>query len=271
MQTDPPQLPEHLEISRCRHGTMLYSTRDRYVGGSLAKYGEFSEGEVDLFRQMLRPGDTVVEVGANIGAHTVALANLVGPTGGVHAFEPQRIIFQMLCANIALNGLANVNTVHAGLAAQPGTLQVPPVDYAGPGNFGGISLAAGIGESVGLRTFDSYNLSALRLLKIDVEGMEGEVLAGATATIARLRPLLYVENDREPKSPALIRQLLDLGYRLWWHLPRLFNPQNFRGEAENIFGSVISINMIGIPRETPASIDLREITDPASRWQDQAS
>ena len=267
MQIAPQTLPDHLAISRCRHGTMLYSTRDHYVGGSLAKYGEFSTGEVDLFGQMLRPGDTVVEVGANIGAHTVALAQLVGPTGTVHAFEPQRIIFQMLCANVSLNGLTNVHTVQAGLAAAPGNLQVPPQDYAGPGNFGGISLSPGQGETVALRTLDELALPALRLLKIDVEGMESEVLRGAADTIKRLRPFLYVENDRDAKSAALIRQIFELDYRLWWHLPRMFNPGNFRGVAENIFGPVISINMVGVPRERAVRNDMHEITDENANWR----
>src|SRR4030095_11726468 len=96
------------ELKLCKSGPMLFNKYDIYVGGSLQKYGEFSVGEQDLFQSVVHQGELVVEVGANIGAHTVELARMVGPEGEVHAFEPQRIVFQTLCANLALNQLTNV-------------------------------------------------------------------------------------------------------------------------------------------------------------------
>src|SRR5690606_13771278 len=73
---DPAALPEGIAygLRQCRHGPMLFNKRDLYVGRSLATYGEFSEAEIGLFRQILRPGGVVIEAGANIGAHTVPLA-----------------------------------------------------------------------------------------------------------------------------------------------------------------------------------------------------
>ena len=94
-------------LKACRHGWMLYNVNDIYIGRSLDLYGEYSEGEIALFRQFLRPGDVVVEIGAHIGTHTVFFAKTVGPTGVVFAFEPQRVVHQTLCANIALNSLSN--------------------------------------------------------------------------------------------------------------------------------------------------------------------
>ena len=77
---------------------MLFLPSDLYVGRSLELYGESSEFEGELFAQLCRPGQIVVEVGAHIGSHTIHLAKLVGPAGTVYAFEPQRIIFQIMCA-----------------------------------------------------------------------------------------------------------------------------------------------------------------------------
>src|SRR5258708_18853798 len=91
------------ELQMCRSGPMLYNKYDIYMGGSLQKYGEFSVGEQEIFAQIVRPGTLLVEVGANIGAHTVELSRMAGRDGEVHAFEPQRIVFQALCANLALN------------------------------------------------------------------------------------------------------------------------------------------------------------------------
>jgi FkbM family methyltransferase len=234
----------------CRYGTMMYNIHDAYIGRSLDLYGEFSEGEADLFRRIVRPGMVVVEVGANIGAHTVLLAQLVGPSGRVWAFEPQRIVFQTLCANVALNSLTNVDCRHAAVGEEPGEIVVPLIDYRRDNNFGGLSLGDyREGERVPVVTLDRFDLRQCHLLKIDVEGMEQDVLAGARATIARCRPLLYVENDRLDKSSALIRMIDALGYDLYWHEPPYFNPGNFAGNRENVFGGLISTNMLCCPRE----------------------
>ena len=66
----------------------------------------------------------------------------------------------------------------------------------------------------------------------DAEGMEADVLAGGEATIRRLRPWLYVENDRKNRSAALIGLINSFGYRLYWHLPPYYNPANFFANKE---------------------------------------
>lgn len=255
-------------LSKCRHGWMLYHTADQYIGRGLKKYGEFSEGEVALFRQVLRPGDLVVEAGANFGAHTVAMAQLVGAKGLVIAFEPQRLVYQAMVANVALNSLTNVVTLQAGLGAQPGTIKIPVLNPAKGHNFGGFNISNHhAGENVPVQTIDSLNLNRCRLIKADVEGMECEVLEGARNTIARLKPILYVENDRKEHTQRLIALIQSFGYRLWWHLPRMYNPDNFRGDRENLFGNIVSVNMLCLPQEVQTVIDLPEIRTPDDDWR----
>jgi hypothetical protein len=70
-------------------------------------------------------------------------------------------------------------------------------------------------------------INVAHLVKIDVERMEREVIEGVRALIERSRPFLYIENDRVEESAALISLIQDCGYRLWWHIPPLFNPDNF--------------------------------------------
>jgi FkbM family methyltransferase len=259
----------NLRLKRCKHGAMMFFANDGYIGRSLDLYGEFSDGEMDLFKDYLRPGMTVVDVGANIGTHTVYFAKAVGPSGQVFAFEPQRILYHILCGNLALNRHYNVAALNAGLGAQSGDILVPRVDYASPGNFGGISLGkCKDGEEVPIRRLDSYGLKSCHLIKIDVEGMEQSVLEGAGPVLDAHKPLLYVENDRAENSKALIAWLLDRGYRLYWHLPRLFNAKNYFGESENVFGKIVSVNMLCIPGAMTASISgLREITSPEADWR----
>lgn len=245
-------LGEHTRLVHGRHGHFLCNANDRYVGQSLIRYGEFSELEWVVLKQLCRPAGVVVEVGANIGSHTVGIAKAVGPKGRVLAYEPQPVIFRTLCANVALNELYNVECFQTGLGAAPERIAIPRYDYAKPGNFGGIGLEARDpeGVTVEIRTLDEeFAGTRLNVLKLDVEGMEAEVLQGARQTIARCRPFLYLENDRRERSPALINLVRELGYRAWWHTPRLFNPENFFAESENAFGKTISVNMFCTPAE----------------------
>lgn len=247
--TSLADFPAFNRLKQCRYGTMLFNMHDIYIGRSLEEYGEFSEGEVELFRQIVRPGQLIVEVGANIGAHTVFLAQAAGPRGTVLAFEPQRIVYQTLCANVALNNLSNVHGFCTAVGKEPGQISVPACDPNRPNNFGGLSLGTYThGELTPVVTIDGFSLSRCDFLKVDVEGMELDVLQGAAGTIQKCRPLIYVENDRPEKSVALIRYLDQLGYNMYWHKPPLFNPNNFAGNPVDVFPRIVSINMLCIPK-----------------------
>jgi FkbM family methyltransferase len=252
-----------VRIRQCRHGLMAYFPHDIFIGGALERYGEYVERELDLLLSHVVEGSVVVEVGANIGCDTVALARKVGSTGRVFAFEPQRIIYQMLCANLAINGIWNVLAERAALGSAPGLLRVPPVDYSKPGNFGGVALQDQGAEPVQVLTLDAYQLERCDLIKIDVEGMELEVLKGAAGTISRTRPAIYCENDREEKSPALIGFLRALDYALYWHFPAMFNADNFCKNPVNVFQrsgkDIVSMNMLCLPREKGISSPLQPV------------
>src|SRR5579871_2985737 len=124
-----------------RYGRMWALAGDRYITRCLEAYGEYCEAEADLFRQLVRPGMTVVEAGANIGTHTLMLARACAP-GRLIAFEPQQRVFQLLCANLAANGLGNVTALPEAMGAAEGLAQLPALDYAGANNFGAVSPRA---------------------------------------------------------------------------------------------------------------------------------
>ncbi len=237
-------------IRECRHGTFVYNINDLFIGRSLDLYGEYSEGEVFLFNQLVGQGDTVIEAGANIGAHTVVFSRAAGESGHIYAFEPQRLVFQTLCANVAINSLTNVYCYQAALGSTPATIRVPAMDPREPRNFGGVEILkeSARTEPVQIVRIDDLGLKSCRLIKVDVEGMEQQVLQGAADLVKRCKPFLYVENDRREKSIPLIQYIDSLGYELYWHMPNLFNPENFRQCEENVFGTMISQNMLCIPR-----------------------
>ena len=96
--------------------------------------------------------------------------------------------------------------------------------------------------------------------------MEYAVLQGARDTITRLRPIIYVENDRKEKSSALISLIFELGYNACWDIARMFNPKNFFENNTDVFEkNLCSINMIFIPKETQITLNgfkkVENITD----------
>jgi len=236
-----------------RHGRFRYNPFDIYIGGSLARYGEYSEVELALLLSLLKPGGCVVEAGANIGAMTVPIARHVGPNGRVYAFEPQAVLFDLLEHNIRLNGLENVEVHGLAVSDRAETLWHRRQDYCAPGNFGGVEFfRTAEGETAAaaaVRLDAAIDPPRLHLLKLDVEGMEREALAGARGLIDAHRPLIYMENDRRERSADLLRDVFALDYLAFWHLPPLYNPDNFFGVEDNVFGGVGSINMLCVPAE----------------------
>jgi FkbM family methyltransferase len=155
------------------------------------------------------------------------------------------MVFQTLCANMALNSITNAYCYHVALGTQPGAINVPALDYGRANNFGGLSLDRNMpGETVSVITLDSLQLPSCRLIKIDVEGMELSVLQGASETIDRHKPCLYVENDRPQNSEALTKFIDSLGYQMYWHLPPIYSPQNYFQNPVNAFANIISGNLI---------------------------
>lgn len=223
----------------------LTNPNDVYIGRSLDVYGEWSFGEIELLTRHLADDATVVEVGANVGAHTVPLARHVA-RGKVIAFEPQRIAFQLLCANAVGNDCANVFARNEAVGAEPGTAHIPEIDPFRTFNFGGVQVVrSGGGTPVPLVTLDEAleAESSVALIKCDAEGMETEVLLGAAETVRRHRPLLYLEDDRTAHSQALYDAARALDYDVWWHAVPLFRPDNIAGVAENIFKNIYSMSL----------------------------
>jgi FkbM family methyltransferase len=270
MHTQPDiELPPPFRLIRWRHGWALANPNDIYMGRSLITYGECAEHEVRFLLQILGEHGLVIEAGANMGVHTTPMARrLATQNRGLLALEPQPFVYRQLCANLALNGLTNVAAWPYACGAEPGRVSFVEPDYSRVGNFGGVAMASvGSGgcEVPCVRVDDLVDKREVALLKIDVEGSELQVLKGASASIERSRPVIYLENDRPENSAALIEWLWDAGYRLWWHVSELFNSENYFGVARNDFPGEVSVNMVAIPKEKAVEApDLIPVGD--SHW-----
>ncbi|MRG72561.1 FkbM family methyltransferase [Alphaproteobacteria bacterium HT1-32] len=234
-----------------RYGWMLYPRMDVYIGRSLELYGEYSGREVDAICRLLKPGDTVVDAGANIGVHSLAFARRVGESGDVIAFEPQQAVYRLLCANMAMNGIRQVRTFQTALSDRKEIVRMPDLDLGQPGNFGGVGEGKPRPDGIPVPAvpLDNIDIQTCRLIKADVEGMESRLLKGSEQLIDRLRPCLYLEYDHFGDNTALAAFLRDVGYRAWRQCLPLYNAENFRGVADNIFGTVTSFNLLCAHRD----------------------
>jgi FkbM family methyltransferase len=213
---------------------MVSETQGFGVGHMLLNFGSYDAAEVTtavallaLRRQYFGTGVVALDCGANIGVFTVEWAKSMHGWGQVIAIEAQERVYYALAGNIAINNCFNARAMLAAVGNQSGVLRIPRPDYLSPGTFGSLELKHSektefIGQSVSYAdedlhpvqaiTIDSLNLSRLDLLKVDVEGMEQEVLEGAQATIGRHLPIIIVE--RIKANPAALTALLEShGYR----------------------------------------------------------
>lgn len=200
------------------------------VGGKLLESGNMIGDEVRfLMSQITIPNPVIFDVGANIGTLTIPLAQ-ANRQGTIYSFEPQKQVFYMLCGNLALNNLDNVKAYNIGLGKEQGILNIPNIDYYSPASFGSVELTGKQLEDFGQvldystsmdkvqqQTIDGFiqeqEIQNLTILKIDVEGMEFDVLEGAKNTIERFKPIMLVEWWKCDKN-KLGNHLESLGYEL---------------------------------------------------------
>lgn len=228
---------EYVEVKKCKWGYLSYNKFDMYIGKSLKMYGEWCEPELDLLGKYTNQDDTILDVGANIGSHTIFFAKKAF-RGMVIAFEPQRLSFQMLCTNVTLNALTNVHTHQIALGDYKGLISVPLISPYSKFNFGGLRLENYIeGEQTPLLEIDSMDFNRVNLIKLDVERMEVKVLKGAQRTIKKFRPILYIENNSISESPEIMEILYSLDYKCWWHIASYFNKNNYFKNKKNVFST----------------------------------
>lgn len=234
----PSELPVFPQVET-RFGRMFTLRGDTVISRSLRIYGEFAGEEVDSILSLVRPGDHVLDLGANIGFHSLALARAVGPGGRVTSVEPQRLCFQLLSANVTQNQLPWVHCLRAAAGEAAGTCSVPVIDPAAQQNVGAtaVTLDPGDGpsETVPVITVDSLGLSRCDLIKIDTEGFEDRIVLGARATLAAHRPALYVELHDRDKLHRIATALRPLDYSLALHQTRFHRTENPQGERLQAF------------------------------------
>jgi FkbM family methyltransferase len=238
-----PRRPAPFVLVATNHGTLIVNRNDykvdegwpvHGVGFQILESSSFDYEEVELALVLLSkrkeshgPGVIAVDCGANIGVHTVEWARHMHGWGSVISIEAQERIFYSLCGNITINNCLNARAIWAAAGSRSAKMRIPIPDYNKPGSFGSLELRKRkatefIGQevdyaddacaTVDVVSIDDLKLSRLDLLKIDVEGMEMDVLVGAEKTIDSYRPLMIIEVKKSNRAD-LTSYLTGYGYR----------------------------------------------------------
>lgn len=136
------------------------------------------------------PGTVALDIGSHIGTFTMAMSQAVGENGTVYAFEPQRKIYRELRKNCELNNAQNVVCHRIAIGDQEQIIEMDIETY--PGSEGSTGIGQG-GDITEMRTLDSFHLTNVSFVKIDVERTEEQVLDGMVDTILQNKPVIAIE------------------------------------------------------------------------------
>jgi FkbM family methyltransferase len=206
----------------CRRAGITYSLDRRELIDRDVFLGAWERSTSRFIRQCVKPGAVVLEVGANIGAHTLLLAQRVGPAGRVHAFEPTDFARTKLDRNVALNPelAPRISVINA--LVTDNRHSVPSREIRSSWRLHGPAQAP-VGqvtsEAVSLDEYASAcGLERVDVLKIDVDGYDFKVLRGAIGLLGRWHPLIYIElceyalRNQGDSVAAIFELLAPLGY-----------------------------------------------------------
>ena len=192
-----------------------------------------------LYQRYAKPGSIAVDVGANLGIHTLVLSRCVDRNGRVYAYEPLESIYRRFTANLALNSAGNVVARPYGLGEKTETI---PFDYyAGAFNIGKGRFDPGGDGTIQVRSLDDELRGVdapVSVIKIDVEGYELSVLKGASETLRRHRPVLLIEYNPDAYRLAEVSACLPYPVRYatvpatCWDVLAPMEPDSVRHRAD---------------------------------------
>jgi FkbM family methyltransferase len=231
---------------------------------SIYLLGSFEQSTVVTLRKLVKSGDVVFDIGANIGAHTLGLARSVGPSGRVFAFEPTGFAFAKLKDNLALNPELGERTHprQIVLAAEPSG-PAPSEIYASwplkkntsihPKHCGRLEATRGASVDTLDHFAEREGIDRVNLIKMDVDGQELQVLQGGLRVLKEFQPLLvieispYVQAEHNNSFSSFVSLLRDAGYSL--QDATTWNPLPLdAGSLEELIPDGASINAIARPK-----------------------
>jgi FkbM family methyltransferase len=225
---------------------MVYKVSD--ITGMSPWYSGTEREHQQIFKRLIQSGDTVIDIGANWGLHTLYFSRLTGREGFVFAVEPFPTAFTELEWHIHANDCLNVKTISDAISNEDGKALFTLGDSAYTGSLSTVkpdSLAQNKQIPVMTRKLDSlieeFGIKRLKLVKIDVEGAESKVLFGATKTIEQFNPYFVVDLHTPEQDISVARFLVSCGYKL----SRLSGPPISRTDSgwpdtNGVWGTILA-------------------------------
>lgn len=217
-------------VTQLPGGGLVHLHPRETLGFATLVYGGFEKAEIACAIELVTPGGTAFDIGANVGLYSVALGRVAGPDGLVVAVEPDRANVTRLRDNLSLNSVGNVRVIEAVAGERDEVVQLQVADDRAYNSVVGIEGGHVVVETTAVksvrldRVWDDLGRPAVSFMKIDVEGAEPSVLRGARAMITSTHPSLLMEANGEARLALLCSELEPLGYRR--SVRRAFLPWN---------------------------------------------
>ena len=208
-----------------RYGNMLYIQGDPTIGRSLELYGEYCHAEIEAIKSLVSPTSWFVDIGANIGTHTIGVSPYVNR---VVAFEADSANFDLLVKNISACSCENVTPTPLAISDKFG-------EVATEFDYGKTTVVPG--AAVKTASLDMIGLPQIDFVKIDVEGMELQVLYGMRGTLADKKPHLLIEMQDPTKYSRIYDYLKSFNYYMYWMPVSTYNANNNKNNQVNVFGN----------------------------------
>jgi FkbM family methyltransferase len=211
-------------VTKAKNGDFIVLPNDA-LGKELIFNNDYEPHFNQVASVLVKEGDIVLDIGANFGYHTCSLSKLVGSSGRVLSFEPQRQIYYQLCGNIFLNNLRNVDPYNVDIGDRQSMVEMDSINLDSKDiNIGANKIGSG-GERALMVTLDQVIEgaglvnSSVNFIKADMQGCESLMLDGAASLLSRCRPFMFIEvefwlNCFGTTENELKLKLLKLGYIL---------------------------------------------------------
>jgi hypothetical protein len=219
-------------VSEVREGIMQFLPDDEPIGRSLQLLGEWQHGALAFLARFVRLGQTMLEVGASVGAHGIALSRMLGSDGHLFAFEDDGIRRRLLAQNFSYNKVTNATI-----------LTLPRRDGA-------------VGDVAFECDLDVVGIEDLDWIKFNDEASWRAITSESSDYIWRVRPRFISFHDDASAARSAAETMDDLGYRGWSLEVPYFNPRNFNNNTDNVFADRSVQMLISIPESVAMDVDM---------------
>lgn len=217
------------DLYRTRFGYYFWLDKTKYIDQRIIETGIYEKDSTEVVRKIIKTGDFVLDIGANIGYYTILFSRLVGDSGVVFCFEPTKLYRDVLLRNIESNNITNCKILEFGLSNKEKECQIYITDSTATLHLPGENVPYD-NEKIILRRLDdissSLGLSKINFIKVDIDGDEPAFLEGAWKTIQAFKPTILLEVSH--------RHYLESGITAWDFYSLLNNKGFFIYSVPNL-------------------------------------